>query len=147
MQIKRTHPNKEKKYIGRGGKRGKTSGRGMKGQKARAGNKIRPAIRDIIKKLPRLRGVTINKRGSMFTTVRLAPVTVTLSALESVFSAGDKVTREILLEKGLVKKRYGRTPKVKILNVGVITKKLEIKGVSATARAKKAVEKVGGSIN
>ncbi|MEK7582150.1 MAG: uL15 family ribosomal protein [Patescibacteria group bacterium] len=147
MQIKRTHQNKKKKYIGRGGKRGKTSGRGTKGQKARAGNKIRPALRDIIKKLPRRRGVTINKRGSMFTTVRVAPSVITLGTLEGAFSAGDKVTRKILTEKRLVKKCRGRIPKIKILNKGVVTKKLEIKGMTATAGAKKAIEGAGGSIS
>ena len=147
MQIKRQHPNKDRKYIGRGGKRGKTSGKGTKGQKARAGRKIRPALRDIIKKLPRRRGVTINKRGSMFTTVRSEPVNITLTQLDKAFSAGDKVTREILVEKGVVKKSRGKFSKVKILNVGEITKKLEIKGVTATAGAKKLIEGVGGTIS
>jgi large subunit ribosomal protein L15 len=48
--------NKEKKRVGRGGKRGTYCGRGIKGQKARAGAKIRPALRDFIKKIPKLRG-------------------------------------------------------------------------------------------
>ena len=42
--------------VGRGGKRGKTSGRGGKGQTARSGNKIRPEWRDLIKKIPKRRG-------------------------------------------------------------------------------------------
>ena len=42
--------------VGRGGKHAKTSGRGGKGQTARAGNKRRPGLRDIIKKLPKNRG-------------------------------------------------------------------------------------------
>ena len=42
--------------VGRGGKRGKTSGRGGKGQTARAGNKRRPELRDFIKRIPKLRG-------------------------------------------------------------------------------------------
>ena len=42
--------------MGRGGKHAKTSGRGGKGQTARAGNKRRPELRDIIKKLPKNRG-------------------------------------------------------------------------------------------
>lgn len=50
------HKNKSKKRIGRGGKRGTYSGRGMKGQKSRAGHKIRPAIRDLIQRTPKLRG-------------------------------------------------------------------------------------------
>ena len=50
------HKNKSKKRIGRGGKRGTYSGRGMKGQKSRSGHKIRPAIRDLMQRTPKLRG-------------------------------------------------------------------------------------------
>jgi len=46
--------------VGRGGKRGKTSGRGTKGQNARAGRKKRPEIRDFIKRFPKLRGRGVN---------------------------------------------------------------------------------------
>ena len=52
--LKRENPNKRSTRVGRGGKRGKTSGRGHKGQNARAGNSKRPEIRDIIKKVPKL---------------------------------------------------------------------------------------------
>ncbi|MEK7227594.1 MAG: hypothetical protein AAB641_01750 [Patescibacteria group bacterium] len=44
------------KQVGRGGSRGKTSGRGTKGQNARAGRKKRPELRDFIKRVPKLRG-------------------------------------------------------------------------------------------
>jgi ribosomal protein L15 len=54
--LKREHKNKKDRLVGRGGKHAKTSGRGGKGQTARAGNKRRPEIRDIIKKLPKNRG-------------------------------------------------------------------------------------------
>ncbi len=54
--LKRTHKNKKDRIVGRGGKHAKTSGRGGKGQTARAGNKRRPELRDIIKKLPKNRG-------------------------------------------------------------------------------------------
>ncbi|MCX6757840.1 MAG: uL15 family ribosomal protein [Candidatus Nomurabacteria bacterium] len=54
--LKRIHKNKKDRMVGRGGKHAKTSGRGTKGQSARAGNKKRPELRDIIKKLPKLRG-------------------------------------------------------------------------------------------
>jgi len=50
------HSYKSKKRVGRGGKKGTYSGRGMKGQKARAGHRIRPAIRDFMMKVPKLRG-------------------------------------------------------------------------------------------
>ncbi len=55
-ELKRKHKNKRDRLVGRGGKHAKTSGRGGKGQTARAGNKRRPELRDIIKKLPKNRG-------------------------------------------------------------------------------------------
>lgn len=54
--LKRVHKNKGDRLVGRGGKHAKTAGRGGKGQTARAGNKRRPELRDIIKKLPKNRG-------------------------------------------------------------------------------------------
>lgn len=54
--LKRKNPNKKSKQVGRGGTRGKTSGRGTKGQNARAGRKKRPELRDFIKRVPKLRG-------------------------------------------------------------------------------------------
>ncbi len=54
--LKRTHKNKGDRLVGRGGRRGKTAGRGGKGQTARSGNKRRPELRDIIKRLPKNRG-------------------------------------------------------------------------------------------
>lgn len=58
--LKRQHKNKKDRLVGRGGKHAKTSGRGGKGQTARAGNKRRPELRDIIKKLPKNRGYRFN---------------------------------------------------------------------------------------
>lgn len=58
--LKRIHKNKKDRLVGRGGKHAKTSGRGGKGQTARAGNKRRPELRDIIKKLPKNRGYQFN---------------------------------------------------------------------------------------
>ena len=52
-EIRREHAQKKSKLVGRGGTRGKTSGHGGKGQTARAGHRVRPAMRDIIKKLPK----------------------------------------------------------------------------------------------
>ena len=54
--LKRKTPNTKGKLGGRGGTRGKTSGRGTKGQNARAGRKKRPELRDFIKRVPKLRG-------------------------------------------------------------------------------------------
>ncbi len=62
-ELKRTHKNKKDRLVGRGGKHAKTSGRGGKGQTARAGNKRRPELRDIIKKLPKNRGYNAARIG------------------------------------------------------------------------------------
>ncbi|MBI2096437.1 MAG: uL15 family ribosomal protein, partial [Candidatus Taylorbacteria bacterium] len=99
---------KRKKTVGRGGKRGKTSGRGTKGQKARAGRKIRPEVRDFIKRVPKLRGYRFKGLGKKSETVPLTKV-------EKYFSAGETVTPSALWEKGLIKKRGGVLPPVAIL--------------------------------
>ncbi len=64
--LKRTHKNKKDRIVGRGGKHAKTSGRGGKGQTARAGNKRRPELRDIIKKLPKNRGYRFKSKKKPF---------------------------------------------------------------------------------
>lgn len=119
-QIKPIHKNKDKKRVGRGGKRGTYSGRGIKGQKARAGHKIRPEIRDFIKKIPK-------KRGYRFKSIKPKPVVVNLRDLEKYFKEGEIVSPETLLEKGIIAKIKGRMPEVKILGTGKLTKKLEFK--------------------
>ncbi len=65
MQLHELQPitkSKSKKRVGRGGKRGTYSGKGMKGQKSRAGRKIRPAVRDLMQRTPKLRGARNRKR-------------------------------------------------------------------------------------
>jgi|SRR3989338_3782879 len=54
--LKSKTKRKHSRQVGRGGTRGKTAGRGTKGQNARAGHKKRPEMRDIIKRVPKLRG-------------------------------------------------------------------------------------------
>lgn len=55
-ELKPKHKRKKRKRVGRGGKRGTYSGRGIKGQKARAGRRLKPVIRELIKRYPKLRG-------------------------------------------------------------------------------------------
>lgn len=64
--LKRQYKNKKDRLVGRGGKHAKTSGRGGKGQTARAGNKRRPELRDIIKKLPKNRGYQFKSKKKAF---------------------------------------------------------------------------------
>lgn len=54
--LKAKTKRKTSRQVGRGGTRGKTAGRGTKGQNARAGRKKRPELRDTIKRIPKLRG-------------------------------------------------------------------------------------------
>ncbi len=131
--------------VGRGGKRGKTSGRGTKGQNARAGHRKRPEMRDLIKKLPKLRGHGKN-RSRTVRTDRLAYVPVNLAALEAAFSAGDTVTPATLYKKGLVSTRAGKIRSVKLLGTGTLTKALSVSDVLASASARAAIEKAGGSL-
>ncbi len=134
-----------KASVGRGGKRGKTSGRGTKGQNARAGHKKYPEIRDAIKKLPKRRGYGKNRSRTVWNG-RPRASEVTLSQLEQAFTAGDAVTPKALIEKRVVRSLGGKVPEMKILATGELKKKLSISGVKVSAGAKKAVEAAGGSV-
>jgi len=141
--LKRAHPSKHSVPVGRGGKRGKTSGRGGKGQTARAGHKIYPQIRDMIKRIPKLRG-----RGkSSFKSFQEQAAPVNLEALAAAFESGTTVTPETLLSAGLISKRSGALPRVKILGAGALAKELTISGCAVSASAKAAIEKAGGKIH
>ncbi|HXF43886.1 MAG TPA: 50S ribosomal protein L15 [Candidatus Paceibacterota bacterium] len=126
---------RNKKRVGRGGKRGTTSGRGQKGQKARAGRRIRPAERDLLMRLPKLRGVK-NKP-------RRRPARV-LNVGDMVHLAeGGTLDRETLLKKGFIKKKWER---VKILAGGEIKSPIAVSGLEVSASAKTKIEKAGGSV-
>ncbi len=142
-EIKRAHALKKKKLVARGGKRGKTAGRGGKGQTARAGNKRRPAMRDIIKKLPKLRGHGKNRAKSTFDR---GPETVINVALLERFDAKTEINPMMLVTSGLVKRVSGKIPTIKILGNGEITKALTIQGLAVSAVAKDKLEKAGGKV-
>lgn len=132
-ELKPKHKSKKPKRIGRGGKRGTYSGRGVKGQKARAGRGPRPAMRDIIKKIPK-------KRGYRFKSIKKKPQIVNLKDLEKQYKSGEKVTPETLLEKGLISKIKGKMPEVKILGKGKLTKKLTVEGCLMSKSVEKALK-------
>lgn len=142
-EIKRVHANKKSKLVARGGKRGKTAGKGGKGQTARAGHRVRPAMRDIIKKLPKLRGHGKNRAKSVF--YRGPEAVVNVRAL-NVFASGDVVTPTALVAKGLIAQAFGKHPKVKILGTGDITIAVKIEGCTVSQEAKTKIEKAGGSV-
>jgi len=137
--LKRVTKNRKTAIVGRGGKRGKTSGRGGKGQTARAGHKIRPEWRDIIKKMPKLRGYAFKGFQGDF-------VVVNVGQLETVFANGSKVSPSTLVKNGVLEVKYGKNPKVKILALGDLSKKLIVSDCKVSAEAKAKIEKAGGSV-
>ena len=124
--LTRTTPSRAKRRIGRGGKRGTYSGRGIKGQKARAGAKFFPAEREFIKKIPKLRGYR-------FKSFRTQPVIINLHTLEEHFAEGDTVSPAALLKAGIIRRVHGKIPEVKILGRGELKKKLVFKNVIFSA--------------
>lgn len=140
--LKRQHPNKKSRQHGRGGTRGKTSGRGTKGQNARAGHKKRPEIRDFIKRIPKLRG-----RGkNLNTSIATKPSVVNLGEINKAFKAGEIVSPQTLVKNGLLNKVSGLYPIVKVLGTGELDKALTFENCSMSQTAKMAVERAGGSI-
>ena len=144
-ELKRNTPNKKKTTIGRGGKRGKTSGRGHKGQRAHGDHGVRPEMRDIIKRIPKLRGYGKN-RARTVNSSRVRPVVVNVSVLEKAFKKGEKITPTVLVEQGIVSKKRGSVPTVKILGVGILTKSITVTDCLVSKTAKEKIEKTGGSI-
>lgn len=128
--------------VARGGKRGKTSGRGGKGQSARAGNKRRPEWRDIIKRVPKLRG---RGKSSHKSFQEIATV-VNLLDIETSFASNDVVTPTTLREKGIISTASGRMPYVKILGDGEVTKAFKVSGCAISGSAKEKIIKAGGSV-
>ncbi len=140
--LQRKTPRKYEKLVGRGGARGKTAGRGTKGQRAHGGHGIRPEARDTIKKFPKMRGRGLNVNTSRFNDAQV----VNIKKLDAVFNDGDTVNQESLHKARLVKKVDGKFPTVKLLAVGETIKKFEVSGCLVSETAKAKIEKAGGSV-
>ncbi len=134
-----------KKRVGRGGKRGKTAGRGTKGQNARAGHRKRPEIRDMIKKLPKRRGYGKN-RSRTVNSAKVVAFPVSLTRIAELFKSGDTVSPQSLVEKGIVVQVGRNLPRIKILGVDGIAHAVTVQGCEVSASAKKAIETAGGKI-
>lgn len=143
MELHDLHPapgaKKSRKRIGRGpgSGTGKTAGKGHKGQKSRSGYSRRYGFEG--GQMPLVR--RIPKRG-FYNIFRVEFQVVNLRDLERVFSDGDTVTVEILVEKGLVR---GGKRLVKVLGEGELAKKLNVKVHKFSASAQAGIEKAGGS--
>ena len=139
MKLGELRPAAEKvarKRVGRGigSGTGKTSGKGHKGQKARSGGGVRRGFEGgqtpLYRRLP--------KRG--FTNIHANNYTeVTLTMLNK--SKATDVTAESLLEEGLIGKINDG---IVVLATGKLDKKLNVKAVRFTAKAKETIEALGG---
>jgi large subunit ribosomal protein L15 len=136
--IKPFHRGKRSRRIGRGGKRGTYSGRGIKGQRARAGAKIRPAIRDFIKETPKLRG---QEFPALPNKPKATPLN--LDDIKKKFPQGGMISRKTLHAAGLLKS--AKTP-VKLLGKGEAPPKLLLRGIPVSQSARKKIEGAGGTI-
>jgi large subunit ribosomal protein L15 len=142
-QIIRKTKNYKPATVGRGGKRGKTSGRGTKGQKARSGHKLRPELRDIIKRLPKIRGYGKHRNLGL----KIKPMVFNLDLVSARFEKGETVSPVTLKEKGILRAFGGVLPKVKVLGDGNITKSLIFSNCAISNPARVKIEKAGGTIS
>jgi large subunit ribosomal protein L15 len=142
--IKREHPNTKARQVGRGqaSGRGKTAGRGTKGQKARSNSKMRPQLRDIIKKIPKLRGHGKNRARGTYVKPELGIINV--SNLQTL-TIGALVNPETLVTAGLVTPRLARNG-VKILGTGSLSIAVSVSNCQVSAVAREKILAAGGSV-
>ena len=137
--LKPKHKRPSKKRIGRGGKRGTYSGRGMKGLGARAGGRPAPVVRELLKRYPKLKGYRRVKR-------QRKPQSVSLRVLVKKFSENEMISPHALIKKGLIHQGKGSVTAVKIVGSTILKTPLSVEGCILSAGAKKAIEESGGSI-
>ncbi len=130
--------HKKPRRVGRGpgSGRGKTSGRGHKGQNSRGSGKgpwFEGGQTPLHRRLP--------KRG-FHNPFRKEYQIINLRDIEARFSEGDEVTPETLRAKGLIKSRLP----VKLLGQGKLTKRLTVRLDAASSSAKEAVLACGGTL-
>lgn len=126
---------KKRKKVGRGGKRGTYSGRGLKGQRSRSGGKSglkALGFKQTLQRIPKKRG---------FKSLKPKVQVVNLSDLEKVFSDGDIINAKNMFAVGLI---VDHKKAVKVLGQGKLTKKLIIIADFYSQSAKDAIEKQGG---
>jgi large subunit ribosomal protein L15 len=148
-KLKPAQKRRARKRVGRGlgSGKGRYSGRGVKGQKARSGShKMRPGFEGgqmpIYMRLGKQRG-PYSKDAMPIGPHRTSTVPVNLRDLERVFDEGAEVTLEALVEKGLIKNT--RTD-VKILGQGELKKKLTVTAHAFSASAREKIEGAGGTV-
>lgn len=143
MQINtlKVKTKRKRKTIGRGGKKGTYSGKGMKGQKARSGGNVDPLFEGGRSTL-----IDHMKKKKGFKSLAEKAVPVSLDKIEKNFKDGENVSYETLTKRGIIEK-INKSRRIKILGTGTIKKKVTIaKEIRVSASAKLAIEKAGGKI-
>ena len=147
--LKPAQARKDRKRVGRGlgSGKGRYSGRGIKGQKSRAGSHKLPAGFEggqmpIDMRLGKLRG-NYSADAMPIGPFRTYSQPVNLRDLEQRFDAGAEVTPETLKEAGLIR---SVRKDVKILGVGDLSKKLAVSAHGFSASAREKIESAGGSV-
>jgi large subunit ribosomal protein L15 len=130
--------------IGRSGKRGSYSGRGQKGQRSRSGHRIRPAERDIILKIPKMRGFRNKPKRDVPEVFNLGMISKKFAAEAKAAGGALEINRAFLHKAGLISKDY--KGKIKILGTGVIAFPISVHGFEVSASAKTKIEKAGGKV-
>ncbi len=133
---------KSKKRVGRGGKRGTYSGRGIKGQKSRAGRRIRQAERDLIIRLPKKRGFKNKPTSPKSLVLNLKTVIAKLNPIPKKEKPAI-IDRNLLSQAGLIPKKYKGD--IKILGNHDIKIAVALKGLKFSKSVKIKIEKAGGS--
>ena len=133
---------KKRVGFGDGSGKGKTCGKGGKGQRGRSGFSLMAGFEGgqmpLYRRLPK-RGFTSRKRTLGKNTYSI----INLDQLSNI-ATGDEVTIENIKEAGFIK---SRSPRIKILAVGELSKKVKIQAHAASEAAKAAIEKAGGELN
>jgi len=147
--LKPAQERRDRKRVGRGqgSGKGRYSGRGIKGQKARSGSHTMRAGFEggqmpIYMRLGKLRGST-SKDAMPIGPFRTVTQGVNVRDLERVFDAGTEVTPELLKAKRLI--RSIRID-VKILGQGALTKKLDVSAHGFSKSAREKIEAAGGKV-
>src|SRR3989344_31942 len=135
--------HKGKKRIGRGGKRGTTSGRGTKGQRSRAGRRIRPAFRDLLIRLPKRRGFRNKPKSDKPFVVQLGDL---LRAVKKIGNGAHVVIDATFLRSAKLVHMKHRG-EIKVLGKSEAGAAFVLKGIKASESVKAAIEKAGGTIS
>lgn len=141
-QLQPSAGSKPKKVrVGRGFTRGKTCGRGHKGQKSRSGGKVRVGFEGgqmpLYMRVPKI-GFK-SRVGQVSASLRLSEI----NAVKKLVPEVEQINLEVLFAAGLISER---TKQVKVFASGEVTEKLVLSGITVSKGARQAIEAAGGSI-